>query len=185
MAFSVTDFTGVIASRGLASSNKFEVDIFFQDGISKKEMNLMCDSATIAGKNIQSVADIQYGIRREVAYGAPTYEPLTLTFYCTEALTEKRLLDNWQQKMVATSGVSNSNTNGGTFDVGYYDDYAKNAKIIVTKLDVTGKTVYKHEYREAYPKTVSAIELNHGASSAPVKVSATFNYIYWVDVTQR
>ena len=88
MAFSVTDFTGVIASKGLASSNKFEVDIFFQNGISNKEMNLMCDSATIAGKNIQSVADIQYGVRREVAYGAPTFEPLTLTFYCTETLAE-------------------------------------------------------------------------------------------------
>ena len=80
-------------------------------------MNLMCDSATIAGKNIQSVADIQYGVRREVAYGAPTFEPLTLTFYCTETLAEKTLLDNWQQKMVATSAISG--TNGGTFDVGY------------------------------------------------------------------
>ena len=181
MAFSVTDFTGVIASKGLASSNKFEVDIFFQDGISKKEMNLMCDSATIAGKNIQSVADIQYGVRREVAYGAPTFEPLTLTFYCTETLAEKTLLDNWQQKMVATSAISG--TNGGTFDVGYYDDYAKNSKIVVTKLDVTGKTIYKHEYRETYPKTVTAIQLSHGTSSAPIKVSATFNYIYWVNIT--
>jgi len=182
MAFNVTNFTGVIASRGLASSNKFEVDIFFQDGSSTKEINLMCDTASIAGKNIQSTVDLQYGIRREIAYGAPTYDPLTLTFYCTETLAEKRKLDNWQQKMVKTSAGGSSN-NGGTFDVGYYDDYAKNGKIIITKLSVTGETVYKHEYREAYPKTISTIELSHGTSSGPMKVSATFNYIYWKDVT--
>jgi len=32
MAFNVTDFTGVISTKGLASSNKFEVDVFFQTG---------------------------------------------------------------------------------------------------------------------------------------------------------
>jgi len=181
MAFGVSDFTGVIASKGLASSNKFEVDIFFQNGLSKKEMNLMCDTASIAGKNIQSTVDLQYGVRREIAYGAPTFEPLVLTFYCTENLTEKRSLDEWQRKMVKTAGKNGENS--GSYDVGYYDDYAKNSKIIVTKLSVTGATVYKHEYLETYPKTVSSIQLSHGASSGPMKVSATFNYSYWKDVT--
>ena len=58
MAFGVTDFTGVISSRGLANSNKFEVDITFPDGLSIKDLNLMCDSATIAGKTIQSTPQI-------------------------------------------------------------------------------------------------------------------------------
>jgi hypothetical protein len=180
MGFNVTDFTGVISSKGLASSNKFEVAIYFPSGRDIKEMNLMCDTATIAGKNIQTTADIQYGIRREVAYGAPTFDPLSLSFYCTEKLEEKRKLDTWQRKMVTTP---QKDGNGGSFDVGYYDDYAGLSKIVVTKLSVTNETVYKHEYREAYPKTISAIELSHGTSSGPMKVSATFNYVYWVDVT--
>ena len=179
MAFSVADFTGVIASKGLASSNKFEVAIHFQDGIRNRSLELMCDTVSIAGKTIQSTADINYGIRREVAYAAPTYEAIALSFYCTEKLYEKTELDKWQNKIVKT----NDGQNGGTFDIGYYDDYAKNAKIVVTKLGVTGDIVYKHEYREVYPKTISAIELSHGTSSGPVKVSATFNYIYWSDVT--
>lgn len=181
MAFSVTDFTGVISSRGLASSNKFEVDIFFHNGNSTKEMNLMCDTAQIAGKNIQSTVDLQYGIRREIAYGAPTYDPLTLTFYCTEKLEEKKLLDEWQNLIVKTDDPFSSNA--GNYDVGYYDDYAKSAKVLVTKLSVSGDPVFKYEYREVYPKTINSIELNHGTSSGPMKVSATFNYIYWKDVT--
>ena len=41
MAFSVTDFTAVIASKGLASSNKFEVVIHFPDGQRDKDLELI------------------------------------------------------------------------------------------------------------------------------------------------
>ena len=185
MTFNVENFTSVIASKGLASSNKFEVAIHFPDGLEKKDLSLMCDTVSIAGKNIQSVADIKYGIRREVAYNAPSYEPVSLSFYCTEELREKRLLDNWQGRIVRTNSITNGIVSGGgaSFDVGYYDDYAKSSKIVVTKLSVTGEPVYKHEYLEVYPKTVSSIELSHATASAPMKVTATFNYIRWRDAT--
>ena len=182
MAFNVEDFTSVIATKGLASSNKFEVAIYFPNGLSDSNLNLMCDTVSIAGKNIQSTADIQYGIRREVAYNAPTYEPITLSFYCTEELREKKLLDEWQGTIVRTNSAANA-TVGASFDVGYYDDYARDSKIMVTKLSVSGLPVYKHEYLEVYPKTVSSIELSHATASAPMKVTATFNYIRWRDAT--
>ena len=182
MAFDVEDFTSVIATKGLASSNKFEVAIYFPNGLSDSNLNLMCDTVSIAGKNIQSTADIQYGIRREVAYNAPTYEPITLSFYCTEELREKKLLDEWQGTIVRTNSAANA-TVGASFDVGYYDDYARESKIVVTKLNVSGLPVYKHEYLEVYPKTVSSIELSHATASAPMKVTATFNYIRWRDAT--
>ena len=182
MAFNVENFTSVLASKGLASSNKFEVAINLPSGQRNQNLELMCDTVTIAGKNIQTTPEIHYGVRREVAYNAPTFDPLTLTFYCTEELSEKKLLDEWQNIIVQHSNPQNSN--GGNFNVAYYDSYAKDAKIVVTKLSVSGEPVYKHEYREVYPKTVSSIELSHATSSGPMKVSATFNYIYWKDVTQ-
>jgi len=195
MAFSVADFTGIISSKGLASSNKFEVEIYFPTTLSFPgniepaliadnsksiaDLNLMCDSATILGKNIQSIADLQYGVRREIAYASPTYDPLILSFYCTEKLEEKKLLDKWQRLMVKTP----VGRTGDSFDVGYYDTYAKDSKILLTKLGVDGQKTFAYEYRETYPKTITAIELSHEASTTPMKVSATFNYVYWVDVT--
>ena len=195
MAFSVADFTGIISSKGLASSNKFEVEIYFPTTLSFPgniepaliadnsksiaDLNLMCDSATILGKNIQSIADLQYGIRREIAYASPTYDPLILSFYCTEKLEEKKLLDKWQRLMVETPEKNGKES----FDVGYYDTYAKDSKINVTKLGVDGEKTFTYEYREAYPKTISALELSQDASSSPMKITATFNYVYWVDVT--
>jgi hypothetical protein len=183
MAFNVTNFTSVIASKGLASSNKFEVSIYFPNGLSENSMNLMCESVSIEGKNINTTADRHYGITREVAYAAPVYNPITLSFYCTEKLEEKKKLDAWQNICVKTNNATTKEV--GTFDVGYYDDYTKNSKIIVTKLDTSGNSVFTFEYVEVFPKSITAIELSHGVSSGPLKVSASFQYAYWKDTTRN
>ena len=183
MAFSVSDFTGVIASKGLASSNKFEVSIFFPAGRSEKDMNLMCDTVSIEGKQINTIADRQYGITREIAYASPVYAPITLSFYCTEKMEEKKRLDAWQNSIVKTNHPTTGEL--GSYDVGYYDDYAKNSKIVVNKLDTSGKLVFSIEYVEAYPKSITSIELSHAVAAGPMKVSALFNYSYWKDTTPK
>ena len=181
MAFNVDNFTSVIAKKGLASSNKFEVAIHFPSGTSEKDMNLMCESVSIEGKSINTTADRQYGITREVAYAAPVYNPITLSFYCTEKLEEKKKLDAWQNICVKTNNATTKEV--GTFDVGYYDDYTKNSKIIVTKLDTSGNSVFTFEYVEVYPKSITSIELSHAVAAGPLKISAVFNYSYWKDTT--
>jgi hypothetical protein len=192
MDFDVSDFTANISKKGLASANKFEVRVFIpltngnttteplSAGVVHRheELELMCDTATIAGKTIQTSAEIQYGLRREVAYGAPTFDALALTFYCSEELEEKKILDRWQNKVVKTGGDNPS------FNIGYYDDYAKFSKIEVRKLSMSGEVVFKYQYLEVYPKTITSIDLSHGTSSGPVKISATFNYTHWKDITQ-
>ena len=188
--YSVSDFTANISKRGLASANKFEVYIHIPSNAGNtsgalppvvahrhEELELMCDTATIAGKTIQTSPEIQYGLRREVAYGAPTFDALALTFYCSEELEEKKILDRWQNKVVKTGGDNPS------FNIGYYDDYAKFSKIEVMKLSMSGEVVFKYQYLEVYPKTITSIDLSHGTSSGPVKISATFNYLRWKDIT--
>jgi len=178
--FNVTDFTSVIGKKGLASSNKFEVSIHFPGGLSNKDMNLMCDTATIAGKTIASTPDTHYGLRRQIAYNSPTFDPLTLTFYCTEKLEEKKLLEKWQNLVLHTT---KPNGELGSFDVGYYDTYTDKTKVIVSKLSVSGDVTLKYEYVEVYPKTVTSVDLSHATSSGPLKVSTTFEYAYWKDIT--
>ena len=95
MPLNVDNFTARIATMGLASPNKFEVDITYHQIVGVGEvLNIMCETATIAGRTVQSMLDIQYGIRREIAYGAPQYTPLSLTFLCSESMQEKKTLDS-------------------------------------------------------------------------------------------
>jgi hypothetical protein len=131
----------------------------------------MCESISFSGRGVQTILDLQYGLRKEIAYNAPVYQPITLSFLCSRELKEKQLLDKWNNFIVP-------NKKGKGFDVAYYKDYV--GTITVHLLDSDGTTVkYTQEYIEAYPKTVNAIELNHSTQNSVARVTADFQYAYW------
>ena len=174
--FNVSGFTSTIKTMGLANPNKFKVEITFPekvkiDNSTSRNLSLMCETVSIQGRGVQTMLDLQYGLRKEIAYNAPVYQPITLSFLCTSELKEKKLLDKWNNFIVP-------NNKGKGFDVAYYKDYIGTIK--VTLLDSDGKTSrYTQTYEEAYPKTVNSIELNHSTTNAVARVTAEFQYAYW------
>ena len=177
MPFSVENFTAQIAKVGLASPNKFEVDILPPGRQTDRGFNLMCESASIGGRTVQSMLDIQYGIRREIAYGAPQYTPLSLAFLCSEKMTEKLKLDAWGNLCVDATGIRSQTNQIAPFNVGYYDDYKGSVK--VTKLDKSGEKILTIEYLDAWPKTIAQVDLNHSTKDSTLRVTAEFSYTYW------
>ena len=170
--FSVTEFTGRLGRLGLASPNKFKVqfeNIPVTD--SNSVLNFMCESVDLAGRQVQSTMENQYGLRREIAYNAPTYNPVSITFLCTENMDEKRILDKWNNICVDANNK---------FDVGYYKDYAS-GKMRVTTLDSSG-TVEKYwiEYQEVWPKSVQSVNMSHATQNNTLRVVAEFSYAYWI-----
>ena len=131
----------------------------------------MCEQVDIAGRSVQSIMNLEYGIRREIAYNAPAYNPLNLTFICTGELKEKRILDDWNNLIVdSTTG----------FDVAYYDDYAKNCSLKVTSLKPDGKTnAFQITYKEVYPKSVQSVQLNHSTQNTVLRVNAEMQYAFF------
>ena len=182
--FNVSGFTSTIKTLGLANPNKFKVEIAFpallstggihplkQEDTTLRNLSLMCESISFSGRGVQTILDLQYGLRKEIAYNAPVYQPITISFLCSRELKEKQLLDKWNNFIVP-------NKKGKGFDVAYYKDYV--GTITVHLLDSDGTTVkYTQEYIEAYPKTVNAIELNHSTTNAVARVTADFQYAYW------
>ena len=172
--FDVNTFSSRIAKKGLASPNKFEV-VFTHipgarnSGDDEMQLNLMCDQVSLAGRDVQAILDLQYGVRRQVVYNAPAYTPLSLSFLCTDKMDEKRILDEWNNKCVPVEGG---------FHVAYYDDYVGHLDVYV--LDRSGKKrTYHMHYHEVYPKTVTAVEMNHGTTNATMRVTAEIQYAFW------
>ena len=184
--FNVSGFTSTINEIGLANPNKFMVEIAFpsnlegtdggahplkQEAATLLNLNIMCETISFQGRGVQTILDLQYGLRREIAYNAPVYQPITISFLCSRELKEKQLLDKWNNYIVP-------NKDGKGFDVAYYKDYV--GKLTVTLLDSDGKTPkYTQEYIEAYPKTVNAVELNHSTTNSVARVTVDFQYAYW------
>ena len=170
--FTVTEFAGKLSTYGLASPNKFKVQ-FNNIPIETydRQLDFMCEQVDIAGRSVQSVMNIEYGIRREIAYNGPAYNPLNLTFVCTGDLLEKRILDNWNNLIInATTG----------YDVAYYDDYAKKCELVVTSLQPNGiEKAFTVKYKEVYPKSIQSIQLNHSTQNTVLRVNAEFQYAYF------
>ena len=171
--FTIKEFAGKLSTFGLASPNKFRVQ--FQGNIpvdtTDKMLDFMCEQVDIAGRSVQSVMNMEYGIRREIAYNGPAYNPLNLTFICSGDLREKRILDDWNNFIVnITTG----------YDVAYYNDYAKNCELIVTSLKPNGiGKAFTVKYKEVYPKSVQSIQLNHSTQNTVLRVNAEFQYAYF------
>mgnify|MGYP001170962293 FL=1 len=170
--FTISEFAGKLSTFGLASPNKFKVQFDnIPIGINDRQLDFMCEQVDIAGRSVQSIMNLEYGIRREVAYNAPAYNPLNLTFICTGELKEKRLLDRWNNLIV-------DSTQG--FDVAYYDTYAKNCSLKVTSLAQDGVTEnFSIVYKEVYPKSVQSIQLNHSTQNTVLRVNAEMQYAFF------
>ena len=174
MPYNVDNFSAQIAKKGIASPNKFAVKFTRVPSIALgsdkySDLNLMCESVALAGRSVQSLLDRQYGLNREVAYNGPTYTPVTLAFLCTANYVEKRIFDRWNNMIVDISKG---------YDVAYYNSYIGEMQVIA--LDVKGKAAFTMIYKECWPKTVSAIELNHSTQNTPVRITVEMQYAYWI-----
>jgi len=174
----VANFQGALGKFGLQSPNKFLVNIIFPKDIavdrgngkvnSDPTIDLYCESASIAGRNLNSLVEIQYGRRREMVYNAPAYTPVTLSFYCSEGLREKGYFDAWNNMIIPSMEG---------YNVAYYKEYIGEMK--VHTLDRTGEISNTIHYKECYPKTISAVELNHNTTNATARLTVEMQYSWW------
>ncbi len=174
MAYNVSKFSSEIAAKGLASPNKFSVNFTsipgpaLSGGHTYQDLNLMCESLSIAGRTVQSLLDRQYGLNREVAYNGPTYTPITLSFLCSKDYREKRIFDKWNNICVDISKG---------YDVAYYNEYI--GEMQVSALDAQGFKTFTITYKECWPKNVAQIDLNHSTTNSPVRLTVEMSYAYW------
>ena len=174
MPYNVDNFSAQIAKKGIASPNKFAVKFTRVPSIAlgkdkHSDLNLMCESVALAGRSVQSLVDRQYGLNREVAYNGPTYTPVTLAFLCSANYVEKRIFDRWNNMVVDISKG---------YDVAYYNSYIGEMQVIA--LDIKGNAAFTMIYKECWPKTISAIELNHSTLNTPVRITIEMQYAYWI-----
>jgi len=175
--FDVSTFASQIGKKGLASPNKFRVAFTMPSGMTTpgESFNLMCENVDLAGRNVNSAINIEYGVRREVAYNAPAYDPLNITFLCSQDMKEKEILEKWNNHIVKV--------NAG-FDVEYYDNYIGTIKVDVLNKH-TLESEYRVDYMEAYPKVINSIPFNHTTLNQTVKVTASFSYAYYITPESR
>jgi hypothetical protein len=167
-ASSLNDFISSIKRNSLARQNRFTVSISSPAGDqSGRLVELFCEQATLPGIAFASQPVRTYGEQREVVYDR-NYESITLTFLVDKDFAVKNYFDQWTDQVI----------NPYTRLVGFYDNYVRDIVIMVQ--DTKDNDTYIAVLREAYPKSIAAVQLDHNSKDV-VKLQVTFNYKYHIN----
>ena len=138
-----------------------------------RSTSLRCDAISFPGRNLDTTPDTNiYGPTREIVDGY-SYAPINATFQCASDMREKTYFETWQRLAY----------NHQTWSMGYYHDYVGTVQIY--QLDENNKRRYGVELVEAFPKTIAEQALSYDSTNQINKVSITFSYRYWKNLTDE
>ena len=138
-----------------------------------RSVSLKCEQISMPGRNIDTAPDTNiYGPTREIAQGF-SFADIDATFQLSSDLREKNFFDTWQR--ISFDPL--------TWSMGYYDDYV--GTIQIYQLDEKGDRRYGVELIECFPKNIAAQTYDYSAVNQQQKVSVTFSYRYWKNLTDE
>lgn len=161
------EFITEIKQRGLARTNRYRVviDLPSNDTNTKRLLTTFCETASLPSVSLSTSPVSIYTERREMPYER-VYDTLTLSFYVDSSLKIKSVFDDWMDRIVNPSNLT----------IGYYKDYVRPIYIYVENVDESSP--YVVTINEAYPKSMSAVQLDASAKDI-MKLSVTFQYRNW------
>ena len=176
--------SGFHSEDGYAIPNRFEVIITpppkmgggpvtnpshgSERGSDARAISLRCESIMVPGRNLNTTTDSNiYGPTREIVDGVTYAEDITMTFQASSGLNERVFFEEWQKQAF----------NPVTWDIGYYKDYVSDISLYL--LDRKDRRRYGIKFREAFPKTIAATDLNQATNNEIIKISVNFAFRFW------
>lgn len=145
---------------GSLVSGSFKVKNLIND---PRDISLLCMSAQLPGRQI-TTADYIAEKQAVPQVQSIIDEDVTLKFMLTNDYYMKILFDNW------VSGIVDLDS----YRVGYKKDFA--VDVVIQQLNQKNIPVYGVRLENAFPTTVSAIELDNSAENSIQELSVTFSY---------
>lgn len=143
-----------------------------------KSLSFLCSATNLPGKSI-ATADQRYGgairrIARETIYAE-----ITLSFYLTQSLGERKFFEDWMEYINPQ----------GTYNVEYYNNYVGTIEIYtykdtneLTSLG-TNNAQYGVRLQEAFPIGLDPVGLNWNLQNDAATTNVTFAYREWSRVS--
>ena len=160
-------FTG-----GGTRANQFRVDLTIPAAVTGATTagllsQFLCTGAQLPASNVASVEVFYRGRAVKVA-GERTYEAWTVTILNDTNFAMRNALERWSEM------INRAKDNGGvTIPQAYWAD------LTVTQLDRNNLPLKSYKLVDAFPTTISPIELSFDNNNTVETVTVTFEYQYW------
>lgn len=161
----ITELIGVFS---VSQPNRYRVEL----PNDRTTLNLLCDAATIPGRNINTNEYTAGGQVKQAPYGY-IEDDVNLTFIETSRYDVRRYFDSWIKEVIDTD----------TYTLGYKNEFSRDIKIFQLHKE-TGESIYGVNLENAFPKTINSIEIGNALSGELVKVTVTLAYDKYKDVTE-
>lgn len=156
----------------LARPSRFKVTITLPPVIAgkgitdSKHLSLRCENAQLPGRTI-ATGDLRiYGPTEKFPYQS-SYDDIPLTFIVGNSMLEKTLFNQWMDFINPTQ----------SWNFEYKKNYATTIKI--TQYDLLNNEVHIVKLIDAFPVSISQMDLDWSNDNTYHKVNVTFAYTYW------
>ena len=132
-----------------------------------RDISILCESVNLPGRQITTIDYTAEKQAIKIPYGAIN-EDVTMSFILTNDYFMKKLFDSWQ------SGVFDMQR----YRAGYKKDFTTD--IIIQQLNQQNIPVYGVKLENAFPVTVSSINMDNNSENTIQKMSVTLSYDNYV-----
>lgn len=174
----IQQFIALISSKGgVAKKNRFKIKISLNNALAPlsasgdqgRDLSLLCESISFPNKALTS---IDYSLWRnpiKIPTGF-THDDVNIVFHLTNDYYVKNIFDSWLNSIVNTE----------TYIASYDEQYKTTVEIF--QLDEQDRIIYGVQLNDAYPISISGIELDNKARNETQKLSVDFTYSTWVPI---
>ena len=128
-----------------------------------RDISLLCQSAQLPGRQITTIDYQAHKQPVPIPYTAIN-EDVTLKFLLTNDYYMKVLFDNWESAVI---DVAN-------YQIGYKKDFSTD--VIIQQVNHKNIPVYGVKLQNAFPTTVSSIELDNSSENTVQELTVTLSY---------
>ena len=171
--FSLKNFQAEVRTRGLSKPNRFEIMFPTPLGLTNKIKDikpvlLYCESTSLPPQNISVKSQRIYGPGYPRPVGTDFGgDGITMTFLLDQPMDIRAFFDLWLASIVDPN----------QFHVNYQSNYV--VPITINQLNMQDQVVYSAILEDAFPRSVSLLELNQSNQNSFHKLSVTFVYRRW------
>lgn len=162
MGYSIADFAKDMEGHDLLKPTHYTVDI--NSPVFTKD-NIYADSVTIPGRSIATQERRTFGPQREMPYERLFAGDLDITFVFGMNDMIRTHIETWMDVVIPDTNIINREWN----------DYTGTIKISVDSPQ-DNSPAWTCEVMEAYPKTVSPVQLGYGMQNDYLKQSVSFAF---------
>ena len=162
MSYSISDFASDMNSVGVLKPTHYTVDI--NSPVFTKN-DIYADSVTIPGRSIATQERRTFGPQREMPYERLFAGDLDITFMFSQGDLIRTQIEKWMDIVIPDTNIINREWNDYVGTIQISVDYPSN-----------NSPAWTVEVMDAYPKTVSPVQLGYGMQNDYLKQAVSFAF---------